>query len=84
MTPSQGKTLRALSALIDERGYAPTVRELAARLGWRSPHSAHAHLRALRDQGLVTWWEGHSRTLCLTEDAVGVMAPEAECDAALD
>ena len=84
MTPSPSKTLRALTALIDERGYAPTVRELAARLGWRSTNAVHPHLRALRDQGLVTWWEGHSRTLCLTEDAVGVMAPEAACDAALD
>ncbi len=84
MTPSQSKTLRALARLIDERGYAPTVRELADRLGWRSTNAVHPHLRALRDQGLVTWWEGHSRTLRLTEDALCVMASEAECDAARD
>jgi SOS-response transcriptional repressor LexA len=34
-----------------ERGYSPTVREVAVAVGLRSPHTAHTHLLALVKEG---------------------------------
>lgn len=50
-----------------ERGYAPSVREVAAHVKFSSTSSAHALLRSLRSQGRVEWEEGQPRTLRVVE-----------------
>jgi repressor LexA len=72
-----GKAMRmriveAIATHWAEHRYAPTVRELAAAVGLRSPCPVWEHLAALRRAGAVTWREGATRTLRLTS------APEAE------
>jgi repressor LexA len=54
--------LAAIQASL-ERGYSPTVRELAAELGLRSPAPLHRYLERLRDEGKVSWETGKARTL---------------------
>ena len=36
-----------------EKGYPPSVREMAAAVGLSSPSTVHAHLSALEDLGLI-------------------------------
>ncbi len=36
-----------------EKGYPPSVREMAAAVGLSSPSTVHAHLNALEDHGLI-------------------------------
>lgn len=42
---------------------APSVREIAAAIGAKSPGSVHKHLKALRDGGFITWTVGKKRSL---------------------
>lgn len=37
----------------EEKGYPPSVREMAAAVGLSSPSTVHAHLNALEEQGLI-------------------------------
>ena len=59
---------RRILAYLEEcagRGYAPSIREIAAEVGLRSPSSVHAHLWALRADGIVSWQPGLNRTLTI-------------------
>jgi SOS-response transcriptional repressor LexA len=50
-----------------EYGYAPTVRELAQVVGLASSSTVWYWLMRLRYEGLVTWEEGKTRTIRLTQ-----------------
>ena len=39
---------------IINRGYGPTVREIGAQFGIRSPNGVMCHLKALEKKGLIT------------------------------
>lgn len=62
-TISNDVVLEALVQAIAERGYAPSLRELAARLGFHSASSLYPYLSELCADGLVTWRPGEFRTL---------------------
>lgn len=55
--------LEAIVAWIAERGYPPSLRELAGQLGFASASSLYPYLRALRSEGRVAWVDGEFRTL---------------------
>lgn len=50
-----------------EHHYNMTVRELMEALSLRSPSTVHVRLRQLRKRGWVTWVDGASRTLVVTD-----------------
>ena len=50
--------------------YGPTVREIAAAIGWASPSTAHAVLDTLEFEGLISQVHGIPRTIALTEKGV--------------
>ena len=61
-----GNRLRIMIAtdeMTAQDGYAPTVREIAKRVGLSSPDTVMSHLRTLRAEGRVDWMDGLSRTL---------------------
>lgn len=60
--------LLELIAEHSERGYAISVRELGAAMGWSSPATCQSHLYRLRRLGLVDWVAGEQRTLHLTAE----------------
>lgn len=78
LTASATKTLQAVSDLIVERGYSPTIREVCNRIGWASPNAAQRHLAFLRVNGLVTWSDYRPRTLCVTEQGNAFLGSLAE------
>ena len=47
------KILLCIINHIQEKGYAPTVRELCEMTGLKSTSSIHAHLRTMTNNGLI-------------------------------
>ena len=64
-TPTQLFVLDAVERLDQETGVPPTIREVAGQ-AIMEYSVAYAHLRKLRDRGLVTWEGGKTRTTRLT------------------
>ena len=56
----------ALRDCVRKNGYAPSVRELAARLGYRSTSTVQLYLDRLEAYGYITRKGGKSRSITLT------------------
>lgn len=56
-----------LQAVIPEQGYAPSVREICAAVGLKSPSTAHFHLKRLQEQGLIEKGDCKGRAIVLTQ-----------------
>lgn len=52
--PRQKKILDYILSTIEDRGYPPSVREIADAVGLTSPSTVHAHLEALQRKGYLT------------------------------
>ena len=61
--------LEFVSNFIQENGYAPSVREIGAGVGLRSPASVSYHLRALQDKGLLQGGESKGRKRAIATNA---------------
>ena len=53
LTPRQQQILDYLVKAIQDKGYAPSVREIGGALGLSSPSTVHQHLTALEEKGFV-------------------------------
>ena len=53
LAPVQRQTLEYLRNFIAERGYGPTLKDIATYIGVKSPSTAHFHLSRLEDKGFV-------------------------------
>jgi repressor LexA len=60
MTDAQRRVLDYVLAFMADKGYAPTVRQIGADLGYTSSATSQAHLKALVEQGYL---RGTGRTL---------------------
>lgn len=82
LTATQGAILHAIKALTQEKGHAPSQREIGARAGLSSPSATVArHLRQLASYGLVSHQPGVPRSIRLIEAAAGA-TPEVLPDLA--
>jgi len=76
MAPTDTLTARQLSIYefirdkILDRGYGPTVREIADAFGIKSPNGVMGHLRALEKKGLILRDKNKSRAIELTAAAM--------------
>lgn len=64
MTARQETVLKAIVALMEETGKAPTYEEIGNRVG-RTKNDIHYILKAMKRRGILTYREGHRRTLRL-------------------
>lgn len=69
-TPRQREVLRAIRDMTKARGFAPSIRELAAELDVRSTNTVADHLRALLAKEFVKRCPKSARTLALTESGL--------------
>ncbi len=69
LTKKQAKVFAFIRKTIIDRGYGPTVREIADEFGIASPNGAMAHIRALTKKGVITRTANRSRSIELTERA---------------
>ena len=66
-----GEILRFIESYRDERGYAPSVRDICTALGFKSPATAAHYLRRMRERGLVEYEDRIPRTVRVTPWTVG-------------
>jgi len=67
LTARQREIYNFLKDKIVNRGYGPTVREIGANFGIRSPNGVMCHLKALEKKGLITREAHMSRAIQLAE-----------------
>ncbi len=75
MTKRQQKILVHLQRFIRERGYPPTVRELASLVGRKSTAGVQKLLNALERKGYITKVPGRSRGIVLSGGVQSVQVP---------
>ncbi|GIW86886.1 MAG: LexA repressor [Isosphaeraceae bacterium] len=68
LTPRQREIYRFIRDKIQGRGYGPTVREIGAQFGIKSPNGVMCHLRALQKKGLIHREANMSRAIQLLQD----------------
>ncbi|MDD2786295.1 MAG: transcriptional repressor LexA [Patescibacteria group bacterium] len=69
LTPKQKEVLDYIIQFINDRGYAPSFREIADGLDLASPSTVHVHIQALRSRGFLKAG-GAARELEPTDKAV--------------
>jgi len=77
LTRKQNEVLEFLGNFIRERGYSPSLEEVAEGLGLSSLATVHKHLKNLEAKGLVHRQWNHSRSLELTREALELLQPSA-------
>ncbi len=71
LTPKQKEVLDFIVLFIQDNGYPPSFREIAAGLSLASPSTVHVHIHALRERGFLKGNGGNStRDLEPTDKAV--------------
>jgi len=63
------KIIDFIAATVRERGYPPSVREIAAAVDLASTSAVHHHLQALEREGYLERGASHSRAIRLTPQA---------------
>lgn len=71
--PDELVALDYIRRSVQERGYPPSQRELAAACGWRSPSSSSDLLRVLESRGLVKVAPGIPRAIQITEAGMAAL-----------
>lgn len=68
LTKKQAEVLDFIRSHIEDRGYAPSYREIADHFGLSSPATVHAHVQALVEKGEINVGdEGEARSIALIE-----------------
>lgn len=63
------RVLDYIKRSICENGYAPSVRDIAGALGYKSPSTVHLYLHRLEKLGYIRMEEGKSRAITLVSPA---------------
>ena len=69
--PRQRKILDFILGTIEDRGYPPSVREIAEAVGLASPSTVHAHLEALQRKGYLRRDATKPRAIAATRPTSG-------------
>ena len=67
----QQEILDYIIAFQAEHGYPPSVREIGAAVGLKSPSTVHFHLKGLEAAGLITKAEGKTRAITVSQSGLG-------------
>lgn len=68
ITKRQKQVLSYVSKHIENRGYAPSLEEIAKKFSFASPSTAHFHIKKLQAAGLLAKAEHKSRSLIVYEE----------------
>ena len=72
LTAKQQQIYDYILTFTAEHGYPPSVREIGAAVGLKSPSTVHFHLKGLEEAGMITKAEGKTRAITVVDRA----APE--------
>ena len=67
LSPKQQQIYDYIIAFSAEHGYPPSVREIGAFVGLKSPSTVHFHLKGLETAGLITKAEGKTRSITVVQ-----------------
>lgn len=67
LTPKQQRIYDYILDFTEENGYPPSVREIAAAVGLKSPSTVHFHLKALEEAGVINRGSGKTRAITAAE-----------------
>ena len=68
LTKKQQTIFNFIRNRIEERGFGPTIREIAEEMEFRSPNGVICHLTALDKKGLINRTNHKSRSIVLTDE----------------
>ncbi|MEZ5309753.1 MAG: transcriptional repressor LexA [Microthrixaceae bacterium] len=71
LTKRQKDILLFIEKSVSERGYPPSVREIAEAVGLASPSTVHSHLRSLQNLGYLRRDPTKPRAIEVTSDSAG-------------
>lgn len=63
MTQQQRDCLAAIENLIEEKGFSPSLAEIARAIGVPSVGNVHRLLLCLKERGKLTWLPGQARSI---------------------
>lgn len=66
LTAKQQKIYDYIQTFSAEHGYPPSVREIGAAVGLKSPSTVHFHLKGLEEAGVIIKAEGKTRAITLS------------------
>ena len=61
LTSQQERVLQCIEQSIAQKGYPPTLREIAAHFGWTSTNAVACHLRRIAGKGYLEMDRGRAR-----------------------
>lgn len=67
LTAKQQEIYDYIVKFCEDNGYPPSVREIAAVVGAKSPSTVHFHIKSLQRAGLITQTAGKTRALSVTK-----------------
>lgn len=71
LTPKQQRIYDYILDFTADNGYPPSVREIAAAVGLKSPSTVHFHLKALEESGAIVRGSGKTRAITPAEEPKG-------------
>lgn len=81
LTRKQQEIYDYILAFTNEHGYPPSVREIGAAVGLKSPSTVHFHMKGLEEAGVIVKAEGKTRAISLPGVSLGPVAEETNSHA---
>ena len=78
LTAKQQKIYDYILSFTADHGYPPSVREIGAAVGLKSPSTVHFHMKGLEEAGVIVKAEGKTRAISLPGVPLGPVAEEAD------
>lgn len=75
LSEQQKKILNVLSSFTKEKGYVPSQRELARKVGLKSPNTVDYHLKKMEEKGFIKCVKNRFRAIELIEQSLS--SPDA-------
>lgn len=76
LTPKQQQIYDYILEFTAQNGYPPSVREIGAAIGLKSPSTVHFHIKGLEEAGVLVKAEGKTRAITLAGVHHGPVAEE--------
>ena len=81
LTAKQQKIYDFILQFTSDHGYPPSVREIGAAVGLKSPSTVHFHMKGLEEAGVIVKAEGKTRAISLPGVSTGPVAEEIDARA---
>ena len=78
LTAKQQQIYDYIVAFTADHGYPPSVREIGAAVGLKSPSTVHFHMKGLEEAGVIVKAEGKTRAISLPGTPLGPVAEEED------